>query len=197
VSNAPKPYVILAAVSFDETGEYALQEAARHTDVNGSASLHLVHVVADSVGHALDDASTRVTAELSRRVETLWATKPLKITAHIRAGKAASSILQTAADIDADLIVVGTHRRGGVEKLVLGSVADSVLREAHCPVLVAAPKDYVGAEHASRVEPPCDDCLAVRAATNNQQHWCERHSRTRLRPHVYEPSDGHSEPVIS
>jgi hypothetical protein len=99
------------------------------------------------------------------------------------------AILQTAADIDADLIVLGTHKRTGVEKLIIGSVAQRVLKEAHCPVLVAMPKDHENAPRMSSIEPPCPDCVTARQATNNPAFWCERHSRSRLRPHVYEPSD--------
>ena len=40
---------------------------------------------------------------------------------------------------DIDLIVMGTHGRGGVEKMWLGSVTDKVLRKAHCPVLAMRP----------------------------------------------------------
>lgn len=49
---------------------------------------------------------------------------------------AAQCIVRTAADWHADLIVMGTHGRGGVRRLVLGSVAESVLRTAPCPVLL-------------------------------------------------------------
>lgn len=45
-------------------------------------------------------------------------------------------IVQTAQEIGADLLVIGSHGRRGLEKLVLGSVAQRVLSEAHVPVLV-------------------------------------------------------------
>ena len=43
--------------------------------------------------------------------------------------------MRTAADEGAAMIVIGTHGRGGVERLMLGSVADRVLRMATCPVV--------------------------------------------------------------
>jgi nucleotide-binding universal stress UspA family protein len=200
VSNQVKPYGILAAVSFDETGDYALREAVRSAQQNESAELHVVHVVEESVGQELSGTSPsmlEVPEELSRRVGAVWATRPLKITAHIRMGNPARNILQTAADIDADLIVMGAHRRTGIQKLVIGSVGEHVLRDAHCPVLVAMPKDHIGAAETSRIEPPCDECIAARAASGNKQYWCERHSRSRLRPHVYEPSDPRATALVS
>lgn len=48
---------------------------------------------------------------------------------------AAPAIVETALAIDSDLIVMGTHGRTGFERLVLGSVAEQVLRKASCPVL--------------------------------------------------------------
>ncbi|MFN8006187.1 MAG: universal stress protein [Terriglobia bacterium] len=46
-----------------------------------------------------------------------------------------TAILQTAQERKADLIVMGTHGRGGISRVMLGSVTERVLREAHCPVL--------------------------------------------------------------
>jgi len=51
-------------------------------------------------------------------------------------GKPATKIVEGAKSWPADLIVVGSHGRGGVERLMLGSVAESVVRHAPCPVLV-------------------------------------------------------------
>jgi len=50
-------------------------------------------------------------------------------------GDAASEILNQANSLGADLLVIGTHGRSGFERLVLGSVAEKVLRKARCPVL--------------------------------------------------------------
>lgn len=51
-------------------------------------------------------------------------------------GEPAASVLRSARDLRADLIVLGTHRRGGVARWLLGSTAESVVRRAPCPVLV-------------------------------------------------------------
>ena len=54
----------------------------------------------------------------------------------LQVGKPATEIVKAAQDWPADLIVVGSHGRGGVKRLLLGSVADAVMRHATCPVLV-------------------------------------------------------------
>ena len=60
---------------------------------------------------------------------------PASASQHVAAGKPAVEIVRYAADQRADLIVMGTHGRSGVQHLFIGSVAESVVRTAHCPVL--------------------------------------------------------------
>jgi nucleotide-binding universal stress UspA family protein len=59
----------------------------------------------------------------------------ITIEAVVREGSTASEILEQATAMPADLLVIGTHGRSGFERLVLGSVAERVLRKASCPVL--------------------------------------------------------------
>jgi nucleotide-binding universal stress UspA family protein len=54
----------------------------------------------------------------------------------IRVGKSGTEIVKAAKEWPADLIVIASHGRGGVERLLLGSVAEAVMRHASCPVLV-------------------------------------------------------------
>lgn len=198
-TNSTQPYIILAALALDETGEYALREAARIAQqraADGGSELHLVHVVREedsnasaselvSLEHRLSDAPKRI----QQYVEQIWSDTPSKVIAHLRAGQPSRSILQTAVDINADIIVVGTHRRAGLKKLMLGSVAEQVLQHAHCPVLIALAKDYSGKIASDVIQPACPDCVSTRASSNGEHYWCERHSRQYSKPHVYEPND--------
>jgi universal stress protein A len=59
----------------------------------------------------------------------------LSARAALRAGVAYTEIVDLARDERADLIVIGTHGRGGIDRALLGSVADRVVRLAPCPVL--------------------------------------------------------------
>ena len=68
----------------------------------------------------------------------------------VREGGAVPHILEQARDAAADLIVMGTHGRGGFEKLVLGSVTEKVLRKAPCPVMTVSAAAVGAAPH----EPP-------------------------------------------
>jgi nucleotide-binding universal stress UspA family protein len=61
---------------------------------------------------------------------------------HARIGKPAEEILYLASEIGADLIMVGTHDHTTLERMLLGSTAARVVREAGCPVIVVRPKSY-------------------------------------------------------
>ena len=56
--------------------------------------------------------------------------------AHLRRGRKDQEIVHLGEKIGAGLIVMGSRGRGGVRRALVGSVADSVIRHAHCPVLV-------------------------------------------------------------
>ena len=63
---------------------------------------------------------------------------------HVEHGPAAPEILKKAATLPADVIVMGTHGAGGFEHMVLGSVAEKVLRKATCPVFTVPPQAQFG-----------------------------------------------------
>jgi nucleotide-binding universal stress UspA family protein len=69
-------------------------------------------------------------------------------------GDPATEIVRYAADAGIDVVVIGTHGRTGVDRLVMGSVAERVMREANCSVLVVKlPKGVTAPEkpHAAKV----------------------------------------------
>jgi len=56
--------------------------------------------------------------------------------AHLMMGEPAREIIHLAEDLGAGLVVMGSRERGGIRRALMGSVSDSVVRYAHCPVLV-------------------------------------------------------------
>jgi nucleotide-binding universal stress UspA family protein len=95
------------------------------------------------VPHVGDDAATlRAIAEreeAAARAKLAADTRGSSATVLVKVGAPAEVILETAATLAADLIVVGTHGREGVERLLLGSVAEKVSRKASCSVLTVHP----------------------------------------------------------
>ena len=55
---------------------------------------------------------------------------------HLAMGDAPREIVHLAEDLQAGLIVMGSRGRGGIRRALMGSVSDTVVRHAHCPVLI-------------------------------------------------------------
>lgn len=75
------------------------------------------------------------------QVQRRLAAEGLTVTTEVRSGEAAGTIVETARELRADLIVMATHGRSGLGRWVLGSVADRVVRAAHVPVLLIRPAE--------------------------------------------------------
>lgn len=78
----------------------------------------------------------------------------LRVEHRLREGDAAAEIVQVADDMGADLIVIGTHGRTGLRRILTGSVAEAVLRTAHCPVLALKPTATVDTSADERPPAP-------------------------------------------
>lgn len=78
--------------------------------------------------------------EIGRVVEHLHASR-IRCRGVVRAGVPAAEILTVAAEEDVGLVVMGTHGRRGMRHLLLGSVAEHVVRAARCPVLTTRPQE--------------------------------------------------------
>lgn len=72
-----------------------------------------------------------------------------KVQYHIRQGDPFENILDGAEDFRTDLIVLATHGRTGIKRLVIGNVAEKVVRHAPCPVLTIKPKSLPGVAEAA------------------------------------------------
>lgn len=104
------------------------------------AELHLLHAVLVGQERAAGgDEALSVEQLLERQAESLQSelgAPAIELRRIARRGYSAGVvILEYAAEVDADLIVLGTHRRRGAQRLLLGSVAEEVVRYANCPVL--------------------------------------------------------------
>lgn len=136
---------ILVAVDFSDVSAVALKAAVDLAQRLG-AQLKVVHVVQPQPvplpleGSAIymDEVQTWQLEEaeknLARFVSEHSAPGTVSLT-KVRSGVAATEISQAAVDNDAGMIVLGTHGRTGLKHLLMGSIAESVLRVAPVPVL--------------------------------------------------------------
>lgn len=133
------PATILVATDFSDGSDEALQRAITLAKRWG-ASLELLHVIELGVedpfgGHIYgSDHQSAVDRMLTRLVGQVVA-RGVACTAKIVEGNAVTEITDRARKIGAEIIVVGTHGRTGLAHIVMGSVAERVVRHAACPVL--------------------------------------------------------------
>ena len=159
------PTKILLAVDGSETGTHAAEVAVELCEKTGS-ELHLIYVGEDAYSATLvyPEATSPEWVEredpvligqlqqqfeqMSRRVLDTQAEKVREVggtiaQAHLRMGKAPTEIVDLAEELGAGLVVLGSRGLGGIRRALMGSVSDSVVRHAHCPVLVVR-KDKTG-----------------------------------------------------
>lgn len=140
------PKKILFCTDFSENSEPARELAVDYAKAFG-ANLLIVHVVdssgfpnyVDWVGEELDKILQRTQASAAARLESLeqeCGPLPGGVRTFCRVGLPPKEIVSLADERSVDLIVVGTHGRTGVRHLVMGSIARSVLKTAHRPVLI-------------------------------------------------------------
>ena len=127
-------------------------ELARTTAIDVAKSTNSeLHVVTVAPGRpSYDVRNPEVVEHLRRQAEDILNQQAEKIKQeggsvaekHLRIAERyrAQQIVQVAEDIGAGLIVVGSRGLGGVRRALIGSVSDSVVRHAHCPVLVVRPE---------------------------------------------------------
>lgn len=134
----PFPTVILLATDGSEEAQIAARMAAGIAVGTGS-ELHLVYVAGTGgadprVYERMRRSSRALLDEQADKMRDAGA----KITQrHLRNGRPEQEIVALADELGAGLIVMGGRGLGGMKRALIGSVSDSVVRHAHCPVLVA------------------------------------------------------------
>ena len=149
---------VIVGFDFSHSGRAALHRAIALATRAPFHVLHFVCVIeprtpipAVPTDEAIDYTyADRVQQALSAEIETELrradVTGRVQFYVHVRIGKPAAEILIVARDVGADLIIVGSRGMTGLERLVVGSVSEHVVREAGCSVEVARPKTYSNVE---------------------------------------------------
>jgi len=141
---------VLCAIDFSDTSRHALEHAVAIAKWYGAhvTALHVIHpayvLEPPVLFDELADAPTAAGARRARQeLLSSWLAPAnrlgVKTSTLVDEGNPARQILGHAASTSADLLVLGTHGHEGFERLILGSVAEKVLRKAACPVLTVPP----------------------------------------------------------
>ncbi len=133
---------ILCPIDFSESSFEAFELARRiaHTDAGSVTLLHVLDMPLNYSGdpgtsQLLSDLDKRSSAHLDSLIASDTSTKVTKLTRIGSPGRQILALLESEPPFD--LVVVGTHGRTGIKRLVLGSIAEKIVRYAPCPVIVA------------------------------------------------------------
>lgn len=158
MTNQHRPSQVVVAYDFTPSSQPALDRALALVNRAPFHVLHFICVIephgevpglphhgkvdypyAERVQQALADA-------LSEALRSTAGGERIHFFVHARIGKPGEEILHLAREVGADLIIVGSRGTHGLERLVLGSVSEKVVRDAGCSVEVARPKTYTPVE---------------------------------------------------
>ena len=158
---------IVVALDASEYAEIVLEHGIDQAIRDTAPELHFVTVVGKRGD--LDAAKNRLAMLVLPALDGL-SCADWKARVHVRTGKVDEEIATLALDVDADLIVLGRfgvhHRRH--------SLADQLFERVSCPVLVVGLRDRNG------TQPPCPDCVQVRADSDGERWFCAAHSGDRV-----------------
>ncbi|MFC4448195.1 universal stress protein [Halorussus aquaticus] len=144
---------ILVPTDGSSETERAVEHAAELAAAHG-AELHAVYVVnsatfaglhMETSWEGVDDVLREEGQSALERVEEIASSHGVEVTSSILDGSPSRRIVEYAESEDCDLVVMGTHGRGGIDRLLLGSVAEGVVRACSVPVLTV----QVGVEEES------------------------------------------------
>jgi nucleotide-binding universal stress UspA family protein len=200
-----RPFSIVVGFDFSDLGRLALAESLGLASLNERTVLHILGVLDSVEGlgpvrpqrksdyQTAEQVQAAIKAVVAEKIEK-YDPSQFRFYIHARIGDPAEEILRLADEAHADLIVIGTHGRSGIERLLLGSVSERVVRHANCPVLVMRPKldaaESPDDERAFQPEPPCPLCVMRRFETDGAEWWCAEHAKHYVQPHRYSYSTG-------
>ncbi len=197
--NKPK-YVIVVGVDYSTASERALDEAFALACTKHGVQLHIANVRPAFGEQTIVNGvpvpappwqywATELREFVARQVAAFRASAGVApfqhLYTHQRMNDPAHELAQLAADVEADLLVVGAHDWQGGSGLALGSVAEAVTRLAPCPVLVVRRKAVPPSVPA--IQAPCAACVATRSASNGSSLWCDTHGESPSHRHSQSP----------
>jgi nucleotide-binding universal stress UspA family protein len=180
-------FVALAAVDGSPSDPRVAETAAAVVERFTAGELHLFHVLPEVVGASFSPApgqdmfdAGRAILDEAARTARAACTRPVR--AHMIMGVAWREVVRLGRDLEADLLLVGTHDRRGLAHAFLGSVAEQIVRHASCPALIVRAKE---ASLQPEIEPPCPDCVRAQKESVGESMFCPRHRAHHPHGHVY------------
>ena len=142
------PKSILVPTDFSEYSDRAIKQAVDIAEQN-NAKIYMIHVVDVLQQCAIDyciplevmqkvqsDSEKEAAKKMQAEANKILQSKKIEVAFDVKSGTPYEAILQEQQERKADLIVIASHGRTGILKSLIGSVAERVMREAKCPVLL-------------------------------------------------------------
>lgn len=202
--NRNGPSSLLIATDFSESSTAALMQGFNTASLWG-ANPHVLHVCHQSGGELSidhDGVKLLLTPQKGQalvaehvdgalqRYRSMFGEPAFDVAvSHIAIGDPAEAIVQFAQELQVSMIVVGTSRKHGLERMLLGSTAEKVVRHATVPVLVSRQPEPSPAE---TLAPACAACVDVRRRSKGAELWCEQHRKQQERRHTYHYRDSNA-----
>lgn len=148
---AEEPQNIVVAIDASLSASRVVSSAIRMTRAMPSAIVHVLHVYRTSrfdhahsgVPQTPADAIADAKEHLESHVRAARKQSRAQVVGHFAVGDPATEVKRLCSEIDADLLVVGTHDLHGLERLLLGSIAETLVRSVACSVLVVRSKSQI------------------------------------------------------
>ncbi len=145
-----QPMCVLYCTDFSENASRAFAYALNAAKLRTGSELHLIHVIPEPdaqfwktyIYDAEGDVDEKAKKDIDEKIDREYRPQipeGLVFKTAFRIGKSHAEILKYADEIGAGLIVVGRQGAGALTSLLCGSVAEKVVKKAHCPVLVIPP----------------------------------------------------------
>jgi nucleotide-binding universal stress UspA family protein len=142
------PKAILVPTDFSEYSDRAVKEAVDIAAQN-NAKIYLLHVVDQLQQCAIDycipietmmkvqsDSEKEAVRKMQEEANKILQSRKIEVAFDVKSGTPYEEILKEQQERKADLIVIASHGRTGILKSLIGTVAERVMREAKCPVLL-------------------------------------------------------------
>ncbi len=182
----PTTLSMVVGLDFTDADGPAFDQAVRIAQRVPHSGLHLVHVFHEEPsGERSRDLVGHLRLYVNEKAAIANGLRGMTVGIHLRAGKPAREIVQLATEVQADLIVVGSHKGPHLRHWIVGSTAEKLIAGGPCPVLVASPRLPVPEKHEPAIEPPCPQCVQARKASDGAKWWCDRHSHVANGAHTY------------
>jgi nucleotide-binding universal stress UspA family protein len=178
--------VVLAAVELDGVSDDIVSRGLKLA-AGQRADFHIVTVVPTlerehpENEQRLPEAMRRLHELVTNRLDALHrsdvdaSSRLGRVRLHCSVGEPAGEITWLAAALDADVVVLGTHERREVRRLLLGAVAERVVRVCGCPVMVVRDKHHAAPWRVPETEPACTACAEARRISSGGSLHCAEH----------------------